>query len=567
VSLNNISINAKIIFMAIALILSVLVVSWVSISSMDHIGKQIEDIAEQDMPMVEKITQISFAQLEQALLFERAIRYGIDMQEESYELENFNNVIRQFKLLDEKIVREIKEAEVLARRAMEMSNGASLEKEFKRVFDSLVEIEQARVSYSDHANDVFIVLRSADRYHEAIDLGEKFEHEQDALDHSLLRLLEQIEQFTEDSLIIVKEEEHYAIRMLTLVAVISLLMGCVLSLVVTTAIKTGLKDGIAEAVSVAKAISSGDLTQALVVTRKDELGELLSELETMRVMLHGMVSKLTINSMELASASEELSTVSEQTNQGLYQQHSEVEQIATAMSEMTSTVAEVASSATETSQATNDARKETAEGGRSVQQVVDASRNLFSEIEQAAGAIRKLAHQSENIGGVMNVIKGVAEQTNLLALNAAIEAARAGDQGRGFAVVADEVRTLASRTQTSATEIEAMIEGIQSGVGSVVSIMDVSQTMAQENENCANQARESLNIINSSVENINNMNLHVASAAEQQAAVADDINRGITSIKVASDQITSAMSETTASSDELARMAAALQQMAATFKV
>ncbi|NIA02649.1 MAG: methyl-accepting chemotaxis protein, partial [Planctomycetia bacterium] len=248
-------------------------------------------------------------------------------------------------------------------------------------------------------------------------------------------------------------------------------------------------------------------------------------------------------------------------------QQAETGQVATAMNEMTTTVQEVACNATQTAEAANKANTETDSGRQIVTKTIESITELASEVETAAITIQQLESDSENIDSVVDVIRGISEQTNLLALNAAIEAARAGEQGRGFAVVADEVRTLASRTQESTLEIQSMIESLQTGAARAVEVMEQGRNKAQGSVENAARAGESLNVITSTVATISDMNTQIASAAEEQTAVAEEINRNIANISLLGDQTSEGARQTAASSEEMAQLAVQLQGLVGQFKV
>ncbi|MES9848328.1 MAG: methyl-accepting chemotaxis protein, partial [Candidatus Thiodiazotropha sp.] len=220
----------------------------------------------------------------------------------------------------------------------------------------------------------------------------------------------------------------------------------------------------------------------------------------------------------------------EHTRDGITKQHEQTTQVATAMTEMSATVHEVAQNTTQTAEAARQADQQANSGRDVVNAVTSSIDSLASEVGRAVETVQHVEQDSERIGSVLDVIRGIADQTNLLALNAAIEAARAGEQGRGFAVVADEVRTLAKRTQDSTEEIQEMIESLQTGVRETVTVMETSQQQAAESVDQAGRAHEALEEITRVVDTISQMSSQIATAAEEQSAVAEDINRNIVDI-------------------------------------
>ncbi len=314
-------------------------------------------------------------------------------------------------------------------------------------------------------------------------------------------------------------------------------------------------------------LAKGDLRARLSLDNQDEFAEVARSFNGMADQFLEIIRQLELAVEQLASGAEELSMTSAQTNQSTLSQQQEVEQVATAMTEMAATVQEVAKSASTTANATQAAHQEANKGQTIVAQSVSAIGALSEEISIATDVVKQLETDGESIGSVLGVIKSIAEQTNLLALNAAIEAARAGEQGRGFAVVADEVRTLASRTQDSTTEIESMIERLQQGTTQAVEVMSKSHERTQTSINETQKESEFLNNITHSVTAIDDMCTHIASASEEQSAVANDISRSIEHINQSTIEATQASQQVSESSDNLAHLASDLQSLISRFQV
>jgi len=312
--------------------------------------------------------------------------------------------------------------------------------------------------------------------------------------------------------------------------------------------------------------TNSDLTQRIDVSSRDEIGSMATAMNHMLEKFSHSLEQVAASTTMLATASEEMSSITYTTNENVNRQFNEIDQVATAINEMTATVQEVAANAGKAAHAAQEANAQSHTGKQIVETTMDSISELSGDLEEVSAVINNLSKHSESIGVVMDVIKGISEQTNLLALNAAIEAARAGEQGRGFAVVADEVRTLASRTQQSTVEIENMIEQLQTDAHSAVEAVKRSRERSEQNVNNAASAGDSLQTITHSVTEINDMNTMIASAAEEQSAVTEEINKNIVSIREAAEQTTQGANQTTAASQELSKLAAELQQLVAQFK-
>lgn len=310
----------------------------------------------------------------------------------------------------------------------------------------------------------------------------------------------------------------------------------------------------------------GDLTVRLDEKGRDEVAAVAHHFNTFVGKIQSLVGEVRDSVNAVAAAADQLSAISEQSYRSQSQQVRETDMIATAMNEMSTSFLDVARNAGEASSAANQT-DEAALGGRaSVEEATKAISRLAEQVRASTDVIHQLSDDSENIGTVLDVIRNVAEQTNLLALNAAIEAARAGDAGRGFAVVADEVRSLASRTQESTEEIHRMITQLQERAEQAVKVMATSIEETEATVVAAEKAGGALDSIASAVEHIRDMNHQIATAAEQQAAVAEEINTNLVGLVSLSEEGGKATEQTRTSSNDLARLADQLQQLVGHFK-
>uniref|UniRef100_UPI003BB93552 methyl-accepting chemotaxis protein n=1 Tax=Pseudomonas poae TaxID=200451 RepID=UPI003BB93552 len=346
-----------------------------------------------------------------------------------------------------------------------------------------------------------------------------------------------------------------------------LIIASLLTMLFAWLLTKSITQPIALALEAAETIAEGNLTRPIKVDGTDEAGRLLLAMQKMQEKLRDTLMRISGSATQLASAAEELNAVTDESARGLAQQDNEIEQAATAVNEMTSAVEEVARNAVSTSEASKNATASAGDGRDLVHETVNAIERMSGDVQSTADLIGNLAEESRDIGKVLDVIRGLADQTNLLALNAAIEAARAGEAGRGFAVVADEVRALAHRTQQSTSEIERMVGSIQGGTQKAVSSMRNSTERAESTLNIAKGAGLALETINTAVIEINERNLVIAAAAEEQAAVAREVDRNLVNIRDLSTQSSNGAAQTSAASGELTRLAVDLNSMVSRFRL
>ncbi|MCS4311035.1 methyl-accepting chemotaxis protein [Pseudomonas sp. BIGb0381] len=344
---------------------------------------------------------------------------------------------------------------------------------------------------------------------------------------------------------------------------VSTLAAIVLAFMYTRSLTTPVNRSLA----IAERIAKNDLSEVIDVQGTDEVARLMQALKAMQANLRTTLLSISDSSSQLASTSEEMHAVTENANTGMQQQSHEVEMAATAVTEMSAAVEEVARNASAASEAATRSNSAAIAGRARVDETVEAISLMVSSVGDASNEVQGLAVMATDISKVLDVIRAIAEQTNLLALNAAIEAARAGEAGRGFAVVADEVRALAHRTQTSTSEIEQMITSIQKGTGAAVSAMSNTNIQAQKTLDTARGAGSALVEITETIDDITERNVLIATASEEQAQVAREVDRSLVSIRDLSSQASEGSNQTALASSELSKLAAELNRMVNQFRL
>lgn len=423
--------------------------------------------------------------------------------------------------------------------------------------------EQAKLSYLQEQSKIVAAMQQNDKS-AAIEVSNgSLNSHADSMARALVELSD-VSRLGATTAANISTEVFVSARMWVIV-MIAVALG--LTVILATAFTRSIVTPLAEAVRVAEIVAGGNLTQSIEVRGTDEPARVMSALKSMQQSLRSTIQNISDSSNQLASASEELNAVTEDSTRGLLQQNNEIEQAATAVNQMTSAVEEVARNAVSTSEASSESNRTAQHGREQVRQTVDSISHLADDVTNTASEVEQLAGQVRDISKVLDVIRSIAEQTNLLALNAAIEAARAGDAGRGFAVVADEVRALAHRTQQSTREIEQMISGIQQGTDKAVNAMQSSNSRARSTLDIAKAAGLALDEITAAIAQINERNLVIASASEEQAQVAREVDRNLMNIRDLSMQSSAGANQTSAASQELSRLAVDLNALVARFSV
>jgi methyl-accepting chemotaxis protein len=428
---------------------------------------------------------------------------------------------------------------------------------------NFAELSQTYATYQ-LVQDQYLVLVAAGKLEDAIKLSsEAMKQAADIVERDIKKLIELNNSKAKkagDDATRIYEESKLIVGGFILV---SALAAIVLALMYTRSITSP----VSQSLGIAERIAKNDLSEVIEVQGHDEVARLMQALKVMQGGLRNTLTLISDSSNQLASTSEEMHAVTEDANKGMQRQNHEVEMAATAVTEMSAAVEEVARNASAASEAATRSNSAAVAGRTRVDETVQAISLMVASVEDATQEVQGLAVMATDISKVLDVIRAIAEQTNLLALNAAIEAARAGEAGRGFAVVADEVRALAHRTQQSTSEIEQMINSIQKGTGAAVSAMTHTNAQAQKTLDTAQGAGSALVEITESIDNITERNVLIATASEEQAQVAREVDRSLVSIRDLSSQASDGSSQTAIATSELTKLAVELNRLVKQFRV
>ncbi len=350
-------------------------------------------------------------------------------------------------------------------------------------------------------------------------------------------------------------------------ALLILALAVPLIVMLSLRIANGITQPLLAISAVMQRVSKGDLTGQVEHSSRDELGHLAQNVNETVDELRTLIKHVGISCVQIRESSESAAATTAQTFAGVKRQHEETEALATAMHEMAMTAQEVADTAERTASSSHDANDAANQGNQIVDTTIGRINNVADEMQKLLTTISQLERDTEEVENILNIISEISDQTNLLALNAAIEAARAGDQGRGFAVVADEVRQLAKRTQESTEQIRELNERLKSACHNAVSMMKNGHQHTQNSATSAQQAGEYIHTIVGQVNAIMDMNTMVATAVKEQSAVAEDMNRNITTISQIAEETSQGANETAKTSHNLADLARQMEQRLDAFKI
>lgn len=542
-----------------------LLMGGIAIYQMMNLGKDVIDIAEDDIPLMQQFTKLTEHQLEHAIYFQRVlVNAALSKQGNTNRLTKLSAASDKVSELQSVISKEIANLNQFIQAALKRSHSEKAKAEYQKIIRFL---EQAKGELQLLHNDTnqAISLAKSGQFEAIVELEGSIYEREKKIDYQLIKLLDEVQGFTKDRAVQAENKELFALKLLIVTSVVAVVIAIFLPFVVSRSIVLPIRNLIERLEQVAD--GDGDLTYRLDENRKDELAEVAKAFNHFLAVLNTTIKKVSLQANKLADISELSSETLLETGKNVDKQKQETEMVATAVEEMGATTNEIARNTSDASQVSEMAKNKVQDGKNIALNTRDIITRQAGEVDMAAENLESLLNETNNIGTVTDTIQSIAEQTNLLALNAAIEAARAGESGRGFAVVADEVRSLAQRTRESTINIQDLVERLQEKAQQAVSSMESTRESTLACLEKGKQTSQSFEETASAVVEISDFNNQIAAASEQQAMVTQEINQTLSSIMELAEKTSQGAKTTLQSNETSMKELDSLRREIASFKL
>ena len=563
--LANLKIIHKVYLMGFIQTIFIALIGIIGLTTMSKIGTELIDIAEEDIPISRSLTLLTEHQLQQTILFERALLKGVySAQSNKKNHSEFINLQAKVNDYTNKINIEIKQLQAFVEKSIGKLHSQKAAQKFSNLLSSLKAIETQYNQIQSQIGHAFSLIENGN-IDDGVKKATEIEKLIDSLDHELVSILNDIQDFTLQSAITAEHDEQAGIKTISVTFGISLLVAIILPFLIGHSIANPIKMLSVRLSEVAD--GDGDLTLKLEESAKDETGDAARAFNRFMAKLRRVIGDVNSCTDTLGDSSDVAMQEMKTTLNNVELQQAETEMVATAIEEMSRTTQDVAQNTAEAANIAEMVMQRVSEGRTAADETHSIIEQLSQEVANTSAVIKNLSEETKNIGTVLDAIRGIAEQTNLLALNAAIEAARAGDTGRGFAVVADEVRSLAQRTQSSTGDIQKLVETLQNEAKNAVQSM---QKGSDNTARCLEKSSETAQAFDDATEavtEITSLNIQIATATEEQSSVVEEINNNLLNIKHAAEKTTSKAQKASGANEQITERLLELEARLAQFNI
>jgi len=548
--LTKIKITHKIYGLGAIQLLLIIIMGSVGYIQMSKIGLELVDIAEEDIPITKMLTSLTEHQLQEAILFERAMRVSFNTQVVNQDsLGRVDTLRNKINTIKTKSLKEFKTIDSFVAEGITKVHTEEARVKFNELLNGLKKVSVEYKGVINESDEILDIITSQGDLSSITKKLAVIEKHRDDIDHALIDMLDDVQEFTLKAALKAEHDEMTGIQLIMVILIVSIALGIFLPTVIGKAITRPilvLNDRLDEIAS-----GDGDLTARLSERALDETGDTARAFNIFVEKIRSTISAVS-KSVEVLDASSNTTTHEmNQTSASIKQQRNEIQMVAAAVEQMNCTIQEVATNTGEASDMANSVKNTVELGQESANESHSIIEQLAQEIETASATIGTLAEKTDGIGMVLDTIRAIAEQTNLLALNAAIEAARAGETGRGFAVVADEVRSLAQRTQSSTGDIQALVEDLQAEAKNAVESMDKGSESTKTCLVKSGATGAAFHDVSNIVNHITALNEQIATATEEQSAVANEVNMNLTNITSLAEETTTSAENTSEANESI----------------